>query len=169
MCERYQLSVRAGAAIASSVLQNLGLVSEENRSMIIDYHKLRRERQKYHEEIRRQEENFSLVDGLYLEVAKMQHRFFLQGPNGKLYQSVQLNEHYTLVGELGTYYLTHLSPENGTGQTIPEVFMSIKDTELGEKIKIVGTDGAASMTGKFNGFIRNVEELFNKPLQWVIC
>ena len=25
------------------------------------------------------------------------------------------------------------------------------------------------MTGKFNGFIQNLEELLNKPLQWVIC
>ena len=25
------------------------------------------------------------------------------------------------------------------------------------------------MTGKFNGFIRNLEELLNKPLQWIIC
>ena len=94
----------------------------------------------------------------------------MQGPNGKLYQSVQLEEHYTLVGEPGTYYLTYLSPENGTGRTIAEeVFMSIKDTELGEKIKIVGIDGSASMTRKFYGFIRNLEELLNKPLQWVIC
>ena len=132
MCERYQISDRSGAAIASSILQDLGLDDEENRSMIIDYHKLQRERQKYREEIRKQEENFSLEDGLYLDGSKDVTQVLLQGPNGKLYQSVQLEEHYTLVGEPGTYYLTHLSPENGTGQTIAEVFMSIKDTELGE-------------------------------------
>ena len=34
---------------------------------------------------------------------------------------------------------------------------------------MVGTDGAAAMTGKFNGCIRNLEELLNKPLQWAIC
>ena len=56
MCERYQLSDRAGAAIASSVFQDLGLVNEENRSMIIDYHKLRRKRQKHRKEIRKQQE-----------------------------------------------------------------------------------------------------------------
>ena len=85
----------------------------------------------------------------------------MQAPNGKLYQSVQLEEHYTVVGEPGNYYLTHLSPK--------EVHVSIKNTELAEKIKIIGTDGTACMTGKFNGFIRSLEELVNKPLQWVIC
>ena len=128
MRERYQLSDRAGTAIASSVLQDLRLVNEENRSMITDYHKLRRERQKYREEIRKQEENFSLVDGLYLDGRKDATQVLLQGRNGKLYQSVQLEKHYTLVGEPGTYYLTHLSPENGTGRIIAEeVFMSKKD------------------------------------------
>ena len=40
MCERYQLSHREGAAIARSVLQDLGLANEENKSMIIDCFKL---------------------------------------------------------------------------------------------------------------------------------
>ena len=84
MCERYQLYDRAGAAIASSVLQDLGLVNEKNRAMIIDYHKLRRERQKYREEIRKQEENFSLVDGLCLDGRKDAKQVLLQGANGKL-------------------------------------------------------------------------------------
>ena len=94
----------------------------------------------------------------------------MQASNGKLYHSVQLEEHYTVVGGPGTYYLTHLLTENGTGRTIAkEVYMSIKNTELAEKIKIIGTYGTACMTGKFNGFIRSLEELVNKPLQWVIC
>ena len=109
MFKRYQLSDRAGSAFASSVLQDLGLVNEENRSMIIDYHKLQRERQKYREEIRKKKENFSLVDGVYFDGRKDATQVLLQGPNGKLYQSVQLAEHYTLVGEPGTYYL-HDSP-----------------------------------------------------------
>ena len=83
---------------------------------------------------------------------------------------MQLEEHYTVVGEPGAYYLTHLSQENETGRTIAkEVYMSIKKTKLADKIKIIGTDGTACMTGKFNGFIRSLEELVNKPLQWVIC
>ena len=37
------------------------------------------------------------------------------------------------------------------------------------KLAIVGTDGTASMTGKHNGCIRNLEELLHRPLQWVVC
>ena len=44
MCERYQLSDRAGAAIATSALQDMGIVTNEDKSLVIDPSKLRRER-----------------------------------------------------------------------------------------------------------------------------
>ena len=50
-----------------------------------------------------------------------------------------------------------------------KLFDSLKDTELEHKLAIVGTDGTASMTGKYNGCIRGLEELLNKPLQWIVC
>ena len=33
----------------------------------------------------------------------------------------------------------------------------------------MGTDGTVSMTGKYYGCIRGLEELLNKPLQWIVC
>ena len=61
-------------------------------------------------------------------------------------------EHYTAVGEPGSYYLTHFSPEHGKGRTIAQkLFDSFSGTELEGKFAIVGTDGTASMTGKHNG------------------
>ena len=37
------------------------------------------------------------------------------------------------------------------------------------KLAIVGTDGTASLTGKYNGCISGLKELLNKPLQWIVC
>ena len=37
------------------------------------------------------------------------------------------------------------------------------------KLAIFGRDGTASITGKYNGCIRRLEELLNKPLQWIVC
>ena len=50
-----------------------------------------------------------------------------------------------------------------------KIFNTIVDTELHKKLAVVGTDGTASMTGKYIGCIRSLEKLLNKPLQWVIC
>ena len=49
------------------------------------------------------------------------------------------------------------------------MFDSFSGTELEGKLAIVGTDGTASMTGKHNGCIRNLEELLHRPLQLVVC
>ena len=40
-----------------------------------------------------------------------------------------------------------------------KLFDSFKDTELEYKLEIFGRDGTASMTGKYNGCIRRLEEL----------
>ena len=90
-------------------------------------------------------------------------------PNGKMCRSTQFEEHYVLVGEPGTYYLTHLSLIDGKGCTLAqEIFEFISDTVLCEKLTIISTDGIASMTGKFNGAISSLKELVKNPLRWSI-
>ena len=49
------------------------------------------------------------------------------------------------------------------------MYKSIHETELNDKIVIVGTDETASMTGRYNGFIRSLEEHLRRPLQWCVC
>ena len=166
MCERYQLLDRAGAAIATSTLQDMGIVTNEDKSLVIDPSKLRRERERCRKEICQEEVfNFKYVFGLYFDDRKDET---LEGPNRKMYRSTQLEEHYVLIGEPGTYYLTHLSPTDGKGRTLGEIFDFISNTMLCQKLNIVGTVGAALMTGKFNGVIRSLEELLKTPLQWSI-
>ena len=108
MCERYQLSDRAGAAIATSTLQDMGIVNNEDKSLVIDPSKLRRERERCRKEICQEEiSNFKYVSGLYFDGRKDATQVMLEGPNGKMYRSTQLEEHYVLIGKPGTYYLTH--------------------------------------------------------------
>ena len=59
MCERFQISDRAPAAIANSVMQDLGLIIDDNKTYVIDRSKLRRERERCRAVIREKEqENF---------------------------------------------------------------------------------------------------------------
>ena len=146
---------------------DVGLVTEDDKTRIIDRSKLRRERERCRNEIRSEEQNFELVNAVYLDCRKDATQIVAQGPNEKHYRSVQLEEHHTVVGEPESYYLTHFSPEDGKGRTIAQkLFDSFSGTELEGKLAIVGT---ASMTGKHNGCIRNLEKLLHRPLQWVVC
>ena len=167
MSERFQVSDRAAAAIANSVMQDLGFITENDKTYVIDRSKLRRERERSRTEIREKEqENFKLVNAIYFDGRKDAPQVTIQGPNDKYYKSVQLEDHYTLIGEPGEYYLTHFSTEDGKGRTIAQkIFNTIVDTELHNKLAVVRTDGTASMTGKYNGCIWSLEKLLNKPLQ----
>ena len=110
------------------------------------------------------------MNAIYFDGRKDATQVTMQGPNNKFYRSVQLEDHYTMVGQPGEYYLSHFSTEDGKERTIAqEIFNTIANTELQvhDKLTVVGTDGTAAMTGKFNGCIRKLEELLNKPLQYI--
>ena len=75
-----------------------------------------------------------------------------------------------MVGEPGEYYLSHFSTEDGKGSSIADgIFSVIKGTDLEVNLAVIGTDGAATMTGINKGCIRKLEEALQRPLQWVIC
>ena len=58
MCERYQISDRADAAIGSATLKDFGVVTEYDASLVIDRSKLRRERQKYRMKLEKQKKAY---------------------------------------------------------------------------------------------------------------
>ena len=67
--------------------------------------------------------------------------------NGKYHQNVQLEEHYVVVGEPGGFYLSHVTPTDGTGLSIAKsVLHAIAGTELEGKLAPIGSDGTAAMT-----------------------
>ena len=52
MCERYQVSDGAGSAIANSAIQDTGVMTPSDKSFVLVKNKLRRQRNKYRQEIR---------------------------------------------------------------------------------------------------------------------
>ena len=108
MCLSYQLSDRARAAIATSTLQDMGMITENDKSLITDLSKLRREKERCREAICQKESfNFTFVTGSYFDGRKDVTQTMKEGPNGKMYRSNELEEHYVLVSKPGTYYPTH--------------------------------------------------------------
>ena len=65
MCDRYQISDRAGAAIASATLVDLGVITQDKMQHFIDKNKLRREKAKSREEAQKEEKiMFGKVTGI---------------------------------------------------------------------------------------------------------
>ena len=71
VCERCEVSGRAGAAIASAAIKAFGIVTEEDKRYVVIRSKLRREKQKYREKIRNKEQElFELVDSIFVDGRK---------------------------------------------------------------------------------------------------
>ena len=71
VCKRYEVSDRAGAAIASATLKAFGIVTEKDKRYVVERSKLLRERQKYREEIRNEEQElFELVNSILVDGRK---------------------------------------------------------------------------------------------------
>jgi len=113
MSEHYQLSDRASAAVANAALKDAGLITDLDKTYVIDKNKLRREREKYRNIISEEEAIFyKFIDGIYIDGRKdatllTEH----DAQTGKYYHKTELQEHIVVVGEPGACYLTHVSPQ----------------------------------------------------------
>ena len=83
---------------------------------------------------------------------------------------IRLEEHHVMVGEQEGFYLDHFSPPNGKAKTLAlHIHSAIKDTELEQKLAVIGSACIPVMTGHTNGLITALERLLTRQLQWVIC
>ena len=128
VCERYEVSDRAGAAIASATLKAFGIVTEEDKRYVVDRSKLRSERQKYREEIRnKKQEIFELMHSIFVDGRKDATMTMVE-VDGNCHCQIVIEEHYVIVGELNGFFLSYVMPEDGTGNKIAtSVHSAIKD------------------------------------------
>ncbi|CAH1110479.1 unnamed protein product [Psylliodes chrysocephalus] len=88
---RYGISDRAGAAVASAVLQDIGIINNEDKSSIIDKNKIRRARSRKREGILEKNQNLSLR-GLFFDGRKDETLKVEDGGRRKIRE-----EHITLI------------------------------------------------------------------------
>ena len=105
LCERYNVSDGVGAALGTGALTDHGIITDTDKTYVIDRSKLRRERNKYRKQLQLDEQKlFEKVDAIYFDGKKDATRKQAM-VNNKLYPTVELEEHYVVVGEPGEFYL----------------------------------------------------------------
>ena len=116
-CDRFQVSDIVDAAIATSVLSDLGFVSSEDRSRIIDKGKLRRERQKRRTALQHKGD-IQGIKGLYFDGRKDKTLVQEKDEKGFTQQKIILEEHITVLAEPNSQYLSHETPTGGSGKEL---------------------------------------------------
>lgn len=171
MADRLGLSDRAVAALASAVLEDFGIITAEDKSMVIDRHKIRRERSKYRSQLQKPGSDEEVtIQGLYFDGRKDRTLEMVQ-KGTKYYRGTKTEEHISLIEEPGSKYVGHVTPISGTGVSICNSifnFLTEKHVVL-DSVVAVGCDGTVVNTGSKNGVISHLERKLEKPLQRFVC
>ncbi|GBN12262.1 hypothetical protein AVEN_126191-1 [Araneus ventricosus] len=167
--DRCGVSDYAVAAIASSFLHDVGLTTSNNSDLVVDEKKLRREKAKIRFQASSEAQALPLK-GLYFDGRK-DSALIEERVDTKRYKRKAKEERLCLIEELGSRYITHLSPSFGTAKqisaTIIGYFKGI--TRDLSQLLAIGCDGTSVNIGWKSGVIRCLELKLGKPLQLVIC
>lgn len=170
-CDRFGVSDRAAAAIASSVLKDVGIVTNDDHSHVIDKSKIRREKIAERRELQNQSiEGRNPVQGLYFDGRK-DKTLVNEIVNQKHFRRTIKEEHYSIIQEPGSVYVGHVTPLSGSSKNIANSIIShltVGGFSLGE-LDVLGCDGTVTNTGWKTGVIRSIEQEVGRPLQWVVC
>lgn len=110
-CDRTGVSDRAAAIIASSVLKDVGIISSNDPSGVIDRSKLRRERAKVRSTLQEANRN-KIIRCMYFDGKKDTTSVIIQ-KEGKFYRKRQFEDHYVILSEPGSDYFGHVTCELG--------------------------------------------------------
>ena len=161
-CDRYGVSDRAGAAIASAVLHT-------STSEVIDKNKLRRKR-KMARKLVAESQKVLQIPALYFDGRK-DKTLIISEKDGIMYRQSILEEHISLIMEPESKFLGYIAPAFSTSESIEQAITNFfLESEIPmESLLAVGCDGTNVNVGKNGGVIRLLEKRLDKPLQWIIC
>ena len=155
MAERYDVKDTPLAAIISGLFVDIGWITNQKRSRILDRCAVRRQRKQCRLENMPTEK--SDMTGLYFD-GKIDVTIQKDGTKKK-------EEHITMLNEPGGQYLCHAVSD---GHKALDIFNSIKQ-KLGDDIqylKVLGADGTNTNTGRRNGALSLIENHIHCKCHW---
>jgi len=158
-CDRFGFSDRSAAAIGNALLQDVGLISQENKQMVLDRNKVRRERARS----RSAESKVTEIRALFFDGKKDRTMTMVDGS-----RKIVQEEHITLIQEPESVFLGHSAPMNGSSQEIENSFFQLLSPNL-NNVLAIGCDGTAINTGSTGGVIARLEARLRHSVHWIIC
>lgn len=163
VADRYKASHTMTAAIATAVLEVVGLVTPENNALVIDKRKVARSRDKIRDSLDSQADEDFL--GLYFDGRKDMTLFVEKEDDGIVRKSFGKEEHVSLIGQPGNKFLEYVPLDHGTALDFLTGITNVIDQDF----DAMGCDGTGVNTGWKNGVIRRYEKYLQHSLQWLIC
>ena len=115
---QYGVSVQATVSLATALLIDVGIITKDDSTMIIDKNKVQQAQDKVMKKMTEEGiehlENH-IVSWFWFDRRKDNTKVILVNEDDEEFPGVRKETHYTIVEEPGGEYLTHLTPEGGKG------------------------------------------------------
>ncbi|KAK3929311.1 Defensin [Frankliniella fusca] len=170
IADRFGLSHAAVAAVTTAVLEDKGLVTPVDKSLVVDKSKIRRDRETVRKET--QQEFISTntgILGLYFD-GKTDSTVKIEKRGNTYHPTNSAEEHISLVEEPGGKYLGHVASGKSALSSSKAILEYCNQNNINlDKLEVVGCDGTVTNTGHLSGIIMRLESHLNRSLQWQIC
>jgi hypothetical protein len=170
MFYRANCSNRHGALIANALLEDLGLITPDNRQLVVNARKVDLARRKNRQNCV-ENHKVSNWEGLYFDGKRSPTKTVIEASDGSRKQITLKKEHLVLVQEPENKYVGHVTPKTGNAEDTTESIVSKLNNlnvNLGD-LKILGGDGCNLNVGWKGGVMRLIEEILKRPLLRAIC
>lgn len=169
-CDRYGISDEAAASLASALLKDMDIKDENDKLIIMDRNKVRRERFKCRENILRKRLDRTCLEAFSFDGRK-DDTFTLEKIDEKLHPRMVKQPHLVILREPGSTLLgyANLTEENANAKCNSIIaFFDSLEISLND-LAGVCCDGEPTNTGVENGVIIRLEKHLGRSLHWFIC
>ena len=130
-------------------MSDLGLITDSDKSLVIDRNKIRRDKIKTNNElVQRDYENMTSLQSIYFDGRKDDTCINLKVSETKYKRIIEKEEHISVLSEPNSKYITHFVPTYGTAKNIREGLAKvIRKSENEDTLEAVGYDGTVTNTG----------------------
>lgn len=173
VAERFNIPSGAASALVTATLEDVGRITPEDMSLVVDRHKFTRQRKKFRGRVI--EEDLEKIRanppaGLCFDGRRDETKVRDMVGTKVCIRSIT-EEHVVLVGQPGDVYLGHVSPEDGSavalGDAAIEYLTEVRVSTAA--LQCVGCDGCGVNIGWKGGAIHEIEVAVGRPLSWFVC
>ena len=177
---RYGASNRETAAIATATMIDLGVVTAEDKTKVLDHNKVAREKKQLMAELRKKadiriREGEDIICTMFDGRKNNTRVMYECTETGKKYPATEKMEHISVSSEPGGEYLYHFTPDPATKNTKHAEQVANKlvkwyiDHGVDQTLLALGGDSTNVNTGWEGGTFHFVEEKLGKKLAWLVC
>ena len=166
--DRYCISDRATAALATALLISIGKVSKSDTNGVITRSMIRSAREKYRKTVEILSDK--PISAVYFDGRKDETRNKAVDESGVMRYNKIKEEHYVLTSEPDGTYMTHIAPTKGTAKCISDaVYAAMETMKVTDSIELIGSDSTSTMSGAVGGAQHFLEVRLNRNLFRVFC